>query len=169
MTGQTARDLLIVGLRDAHTMEIQARELMERQSERTGDFPEVQRMLRRHLEETKEQLHRLEECLSRLDASESGLKDTAMSAVANISALGQSMAKDAIIKNSLANSAFEHYEIAVYKSLLALCREAGVDLSGPLRTSLQEEEAMARWIDNHIEDVTLQYVARQESHAAAGA
>ena len=42
MAGQKARDLLIVGLRNAHAMETQARELMERQSERTGDFPKVQ-------------------------------------------------------------------------------------------------------------------------------
>jgi ferritin-like metal-binding protein YciE len=168
MTGKAARDLLIVGLRDAHAMETQARELMERQTERTGDFPEVQRMLRRHLDETKQQLGRLEDCLSRLGESTSSLKDTAMSAAANLIAMAQSMTSDAIIKNALANSAFEHYEIAAYKSLLALCREAGVDLSGPLRASLQEEEHMAEWVDNHIEDVTRQYVER-ESHAAAGA
>jgi ferritin-like metal-binding protein YciE len=166
MTGQTARDLLVAGLREAHAMETQARELMERQSERTGDFPEVQRMLRRHLEETKQQMRRLEDCLSRLGESESNFKDAVMSVAANISAMTQSMASDAIIKNTLANSAFEHYEIAAYKSLLAMCREANVDLSGPLSASLREEEAMAEWVDSHVEDVTRQYVARK-SHAAA--
>lgn len=35
----TARDIYVVGLRNAHAMEIQARELMERQSERLGDYP----------------------------------------------------------------------------------------------------------------------------------
>jgi ferritin-like metal-binding protein YciE len=149
-------------------METPARELMERQSERTGDFPEVQRRLRRHLEETKKQLGRLEDCLSRLNESTSSLKDTAMSAAANLTAMIQSMTSDAIIKNALANSAFEHYEIAAYKSLLALCREAGVNLSGPLRASLQEEEEMAEWVDNHIEDMTLQHIERQ-THATAGA
>ena len=34
---QTAREIFIVGLRNAHAMETQARELMERQSERLGE------------------------------------------------------------------------------------------------------------------------------------
>jgi ferritin-like metal-binding protein YciE len=38
---QTARDIVVVGLRNAHAMEVQARELMERQSERLDDYPEV--------------------------------------------------------------------------------------------------------------------------------
>lgn len=38
---QTARDIFVVGLRNAHAMEIQARELTERQSERLDDYPEV--------------------------------------------------------------------------------------------------------------------------------
>ena len=43
---QTARDVFVVGLRNAHAMEVQARELMERQSERTGEYPEVQAKLK---------------------------------------------------------------------------------------------------------------------------
>ncbi len=166
MAANKARDLLIVGLRNAHAMENQAQELMERQSERTGDFPEVQSALRRHLEETKQQLRRLEDCLSQLGESESTLKDTAMSAMANLTAMGHAMAGDEILKNAFADSAFEHYEIAAYKSLLTLCKHAGIDLSTPLQASLREEEAMAEWIDNRIEDVTLQYLAKEEREAA---
>jgi hypothetical protein len=36
---QTARDIVVVGLRNAHAMEVQARELMEWQSE-LDDYPE---------------------------------------------------------------------------------------------------------------------------------
>src|SRR3954454_15147269 len=60
----TARDIFVVGLRNAHSMEVQARELMERQSERLTDYPEVQAKVRAHLRETEEQLNRLEKCLS---------------------------------------------------------------------------------------------------------
>ena len=35
----TAKDVYVIGLRNAHAMEVQARELMERQSERLGDYP----------------------------------------------------------------------------------------------------------------------------------
>jgi hypothetical protein len=37
----TARDIFLVGPRNAHAMEVQARELMERQSDRLGDYPDV--------------------------------------------------------------------------------------------------------------------------------
>jgi hypothetical protein len=36
---QTAHEIFVVGLRNAHAMEIQARELMERQSERPAIWP----------------------------------------------------------------------------------------------------------------------------------
>jgi ferritin-like metal-binding protein YciE len=49
----TARDIFVVGLRNAHSMEVQARELMERQSERLTDYPEVQAKVRAHLRETE--------------------------------------------------------------------------------------------------------------------
>ena len=162
----TARDLLITGLRNAHAMEVQARELMERQSERTGDFPQIQQRLRQHLQETNQQLHRLEECLRQCGESESTLKDAALSTMGNVMAMAHAVAGDEILKNTFANNAFEHYEIAAYKSLLALCERAGVDLSGPLNISLREEEEMASWIDSHVKDVTLQYLAKEERAAA---
>jgi ferritin-like metal-binding protein YciE len=57
----TARDVFVVGLRNAHAMEVQARELMERQSERLGDYPDVQVKVKEHLAETNQQLKRLEQ------------------------------------------------------------------------------------------------------------
>ena len=58
-----AKNIFIAGLRNAHSMEIQARELMERQSESLEDFPEVQARAASHLAETNAQLGRLEQCL----------------------------------------------------------------------------------------------------------
>jgi ferritin-like metal-binding protein YciE len=166
MAGYTARDLFVTGLKNAHAMENQARELLERQSERTGDFPEVQARLRRHLHETNQQLQRLEHCLRECGESESTLKDTVLSALANLTAATHAAAGDEILKNTFANNAFEHYEIAAYKSLLALCERAGVDAREALQTCLREEEEMAAWIDAHVKDITLQYLAQEERAAA---
>jgi ferritin-like metal-binding protein YciE len=162
----TARDIFVVGLRNAHSMEVQARELMERQSERLTDYPEVQAKVRAHLRETEGQLNRLEQCLSSMGESTSTLKDTAQSVMGNIMALGHSMAGDEILKNTFANNAFEHFEIAAYKSLLTLCGPAGADSSrAMLEQSLKEEEAMAAWVDENVPKVTLAYLERE--HAAA--
>jgi len=168
MASETARELFVVGLRNAHAMENQAHELMERQSERTGDYPETQRRLRDHLRETKEQLTRLEGILERLGESTSTIKDTVLSFGANLAAMGHAMASDEILKNALANNAFEHYEIAAYKSLLALCEKANVPDAAPLlKASLQEEEKMAAWVDSNVEKTTLQYLAHEERARAA--
>jgi ferritin-like metal-binding protein YciE len=163
---QTARDIFVVGLRNAHSMEIQARELMERQSERLDDYPEVKAKVAAHLQETNQQLKRLEQCLEACGESTSTLKDTVQSVAANATAMAHSMAGDEILKNTFANNAFEHFEIAAYKSLLTLCPAAGMDSArAPLETSLKEEERMAAWIDANVAKVTMEYV-RHEQQAA---
>jgi ferritin-like metal-binding protein YciE len=163
----TAGEIFVVGLRNAHAMETQARELMERQSERLDEYPEVKAKVASHLDETNEQLRRLEQCLEACGESTSSLKDTAQSVVANVTAMAHSMAGDEILKNTFANDAFEHYEIAAYKSLLALCRSAGVDTARPLlEASLQEEERMAEWVESNVEKITMEYLAHQQRQAA---
>jgi len=157
-----ARDTFVVGLRNAHAMEIQARELMERQSERLDEYPEVKAKLTAHLQETNEQLKRLEKCLEACGESTSSLKDTAQSMMANVQAMAHATAGDEILKNTFANNAFENFEIAAYKSLLALCTAAGMaEAKGPLETSLKEEQRMASWIDSNVEKVTMEYLSRQ--------
>jgi ferritin-like metal-binding protein YciE len=163
---QTAREIFVVGLRNAHAMEVQARELMERQSEGLDEYPEVKTKVAAHLRETNEQLRRLEQCLEACGESPSSLKDTTQSVAANLTAMAHSMAGDEILKNTFANNAFEHFEIATYKSLLALCPAAGMaSAQAPLETSLKEEERMAAWIDANVAKVTMEYV-RHEQQAA---
>jgi ferritin-like metal-binding protein YciE len=169
MTMNPARDLLVSGLRNAHGMEVQARELMERQCARLDDYPTVQTRLRAHLAETIEQLRRLDKCLAACGETASVIKDTLMSAFANLTAIGHAAADDEILKNTFANAAFEHYEIAAYKSLLILCYQAGMPgLQEPLRQSLGEEQRMAAWLDEHVEEVTLAYLAKKSAGARSG-
>src|SRR3954466_3426288 len=119
-----ARDTFVVGLRNAHAMEIQARELMERQSERTDEYPEVKAKLTEHLAETNAQLQRLEKILESLGETTSTPKDTAQSVMANMMAMAHTVAGDEILKNTFANNAFENFEIAAYRSLLTMCGAA---------------------------------------------
>lgn len=164
---QSAREIFIVGLRNAHAMETQARELMERQVERTSDYPDVQARLRVHLEETERQLLRLEQCLDACGESTSTLKDTAQSLMGNLMAMSHAMAGDEILKNTFANNAFENFEIAAYKSLIALCGTAGEESARPLlEASLKEEERMADWVARNVEKVTLDYLGKEQRAAA---
>jgi ferritin-like metal-binding protein YciE len=147
-------------------MEIQARELMERQSERLTEYPDLRSKLAAHLKETHSQLERLEEILKRLNESPSTLKDTAQSFVANIMAMGHAMAGDEVLKNTFANNAFENFEIAAYRSLLTMAEAAGAgDAMTPLRASLAEEERMAEWVADNVESITKVYINQQRRAA----
>jgi ferritin-like metal-binding protein YciE len=161
-----ARDILIDGLRNAHAMETQARELMERQSERLTDYPDVKARVQAHLRETQGQLERLEQCLSSLGETSSSIKDTAQPFMGNLMAMGHNGRR----RNSqeyFRNNAFEHFEIAAYKSLLTLCGPAGAsNARGLLEQSLKEEEEMASWVDQNIGKVTMDYLNKEERAAA---
>jgi ferritin-like metal-binding protein YciE len=162
MTHQ-ARDVLVVGLRNAHAVESQAIELLERQASALDDYPEVQARIQDHLGETERQLERLEQALEMLKEDTSTIKDTALSALGNFMALANTMAGDAILKNSFAGYSFEHYEIAAYESLLELAEMAGArEIIPLLEETLREERAMANWLGNGIRQVTRQYIQRRE-------
>jgi ferritin-like metal-binding protein YciE len=62
-----------------------------------------------------------------------------MSVVGNLAALGHGAVSDEVVKNRFTNFAFEHYEIASYKSLLTLADLAGHTAGrSALETSLRE-------------------------------
>jgi ferritin-like metal-binding protein YciE len=163
---KNAHDIFVVGLRNAHAMEIQARELLERQSGRLDDYPEVKQKITAHLKETNEQLNRLEQCLEACGEGTSTVKDTTQSVMANVTAMLNATAGDEILKNTFANNAFENFEIAAYKSLIALSEPAGMrGTRALLEASLQEEERMAAWIDGNVEKVTLEFVDHERQAA----
>jgi ferritin-like metal-binding protein YciE len=126
--------------------------------------PDVKAKMIEHLGETKEQIERLDECLDTCGESSSVLKDTAQSAMANSMAMAHAMAGDEILKNTFASNACENFEVAAYKSLLALCDLAGHSGCRPmLEQTLAEEERMANWVASNGEKVTGQYLAKQQS------
>lgn len=157
-----AKDVFITGLRNAHAMETQAHEMMERQSTRLDDYPDVKAKVVSHLAETKVQLERLDQCLESLGESSSAIKDTAQSFMGNMAAMAHTIADDEILKNTFANNAFENFEIAAYRSLLAMTGPAGATTCKPLlEANLREEETMANWIANNVEKVTAAYLAHR--------
>jgi len=149
------REYFVTGARNAHAVEKQAMSLIERQLDRIENYPDVAAMLRRHLEETKEQHERLDRILDQLGESRSVLKDMVLEFGANMQALAHGTADDEILKNTFANLAFENFEIASYKSLICMAQLGGFNqFVSPLQQSLQEEQRMASWIDQNVETVT---------------
>ncbi|WP_406854184.1 ferritin-like domain-containing protein [Alsobacter sp. KACC 23698] len=164
----TIRSEFVTGLRNAHALEKQARQLIERQLERLESYPEVAQALRSHLQETNQQEERIDQLLARFDESRSVIKDAAMQFTANLGAMMHATADDEILKNTFANLAFENFEIASYKSLIAMAKAGGFTQEAQvLEQSLREEQQMASWIDQNVATVTTKYLQLKASGSRA--
>lgn len=164
----TAHDLFVTGLKNAHAMEHQALSIMKPQASRIENYPDVEAQIQKHIAETEGQIARLEQILDTVGADKSSLKDLALSLAGTFAAVGHTVAPDEILKNSMANFAFENFEIAAYKSLLALAEASGNEAAIPdLELNLEEEIQMAEWLDENIELVTLKFASLKEAGETA--
>jgi ferritin-like metal-binding protein YciE len=146
-------------------MEKQALDMMESQSNRLEDYPEVRQRAERHAAETKTQLERLERALHLLGEEPSTLKNLAMRTAANFQGLMHGAVTDEVIKDSITGFAFEHFEIAAYRNLIVMAEHLGhLEIAESCRQSLREEQEMARWLDEHMDDTSAQFMARMGSH-----
>jgi ferritin-like metal-binding protein YciE len=164
----TALEIYLTGLRNAHALEHEAMGIMIRQIERLENYPDLLKRLKSHLKETETQTERLASILKEFDESPSTVKDMGGHMMGSMAALTHALSSDEILKNTMANYAFENFEIAAYKSLIALAeatkQEPHIKL---LEQSLGEEIAMAGWIDENIEKVTLRFLALSEKGKTA--
>jgi ferritin-like metal-binding protein YciE len=158
-TTDAGREVYATGLRNAHALEQQAMQLMERQVERYERYPEVTQRLQQHIRETEQQIARLEELMHGMGTDRSLIKDWATSIMGNLAAIGHSIMPDEILKNTFANLAFENFEVASYMSLIAMAEATGNSGHVPtLRQSLAEEERMATWIRENTPAISLKYL-----------
>lgn len=151
--------LFVTALKNAHSMEKEAQQIISRQLDRLKNYSKVEERLRLHLNETNTQMQRLDDVLAELGTGASGFKDVVTGLVGNMAALGHAPMGDEILKDSFANFAFENFEIAAYNSLFTIAESLGeTGRIGALRASLKEEEAMAAWLAENLADVTNTYM-----------
>ncbi len=153
-----SRENLADWLRDARTMEDLAIETLEKQAGRLDHYPELQARLREHLVETRGQAERLDQCMQRLGASTmaTGPRAEPLPGGEQIAAL---LSGGPVIQSGITGYAFEHFEIATYRSLMAAAAEAGEpEIELVCQENLREEQAMAEWLARRIPDVTRQYL-----------
>jgi ferritin-like metal-binding protein YciE len=108
-SSDSIRNIFITGLENAHALEKEAIQLMQRQVERFENYPEMSDLLRMHIAETEGQIRRLDEMLHIFGADRSLLKDMATQFMANMAAAGHMPMADEVLKNTFANYAFENF------------------------------------------------------------
>ncbi len=167
--GSSMQEIYISGLRNAHALEEQAVQLLSRQVERLEHYPAMTERMRQHIEESRVQQSRLEQILDRLGTSHSSLKDMVTGFMGNMAAISHAVTQDEVLKNSFANFAFEHFEIATYKALLEMSDAVGDGQAAALlRQSLDEEVRMSHWIDQHLPETVRTYMRLESGGRTAG-
>jgi ferritin-like metal-binding protein YciE/ActR/RegA family two-component response regulator len=167
--GDQIHEIYHTGLRNMHALEMTAIELCERQVERLETYPEMKARLQQHHKESQVQAHRLEGILARHQTSSSTLKNTVTSVMGNVAAALHAPAPDEVLKNTFANFAFEHEEIAAYTSLIAMAETVGDQQSLPLlKQSLGEEQSMADFIKGQIVPTTKRFLELTRAGKKAG-
>jgi ferritin-like metal-binding protein YciE len=136
-----ARDL-VKYLADAHAIESQAIQLLERAPKLAGDA-ELEQIYRRHLVETLDQQRMVAERLYALGGSPNKLKDAAMRLGAlNWGTFFQAH-PDTPGKLAAFSYAFEHLEIGGYELLRRVAARAGDEETGRLADTIARQERAA--------------------------
>lgn len=148
-------------LRDAHAMEKQAEEMLEKMSSRLEHYPDLKARLQQHIEETRQQQQMLQQVIDRQDTSSSTMKDMMGKVAAMGQAVGGMFASDEVVKGAISGYVFEQFEIACYTSLIAAAELAGDHEGARVFEQIREQEkAMADWALTHLPDVTEQFMVR---------
>jgi ferritin-like metal-binding protein YciE len=155
----TKQDDLVSWLRDAHAMEASTIDNLERLISHAGRYPEMKARLERHLEGSRQQRTDIEAQLKKLGSDTSTLKDLAMRLTGRIQPLLAGLSSDDMPKNCIAGHAWEHFEIASYRSLEAAAEDLGLtDLRDMCTRFVREEEEMADFFLHHLGAVMRQYL-----------
>jgi len=158
------RKHLVAWLQDAYAMEQKAVEILSRQADRIENYPELDQRIAQHLQETRWQAEQIESCLEQMGEDTSMLKTGLGKVVGNLAGMGTMFTDDEIMKDTLANSVFEHMEIASYKIIIAAAEQIGESRVAQIcREILAQEEAMAEWLDEHIPETTATFLSRDSA------
>ncbi len=157
----TDKETLASMLAEAWEMERKTIEVLEDRADRIRNHPEVVDRFKKHIKETSWQIAQLEHALKQLGAEPDASRSSSLAEVGVLLASGD------VIRNSIANSAFERFEMAVYSRLVAAAEQSGeYETARISATIMRQEEAMAEWLEEHLAQTPLVYLMFDEINAA---
>jgi ferritin-like metal-binding protein YciE len=130
-------------------------QVLEHQVKDAKDYPQIQARIQQHLEQTRRHADLVEGCVKRLGGSTSTLKTGFATLFGQFQALSTGPAEDEMMKNALTDFAAENFEIASYKALIIAAQTVGDQETATVcQQILQDEQEMARWLDENLPMVT---------------
>lgn len=158
---------LLKWLQDAYAMEQEAETMMKAMASRIQNYPHLAARIGQHVLETQQQAASLRECIEALGGSVPTAKGLFASMTAAIHAAGNTLMEDEVVKSIGISFGFENTEIASYRALvIAAERAAAPDIAAVCGQILQEEIAMARWLEEHQDSLVGAFLNRDETPGA---
>jgi ferritin-like metal-binding protein YciE len=160
---QTMEDLFLAGLKEVYYVEQQIVEALPKMA-KAVESEDLRHAFEHHLEETRQQVKRLEEAFKSCDEKPKTAKCPAIDALIQEGEHIIKNIKDAEVLSAglLAGAqTVEHYEISRYGTLCAWAKELGYDDIAELLTETLQEEKNA--------DQTLTKIAEQNANKRAAA
>lgn len=157
----TDKEKLASMLAEAWTMEKRTIEILEIRADRIRNHPEVVERFKRHIKESSWQIAQIEAGLKQLGVESCRPESSGLADVGCLLASGE------VIRNSIANSAFERFEMAVYSRIADAAEQAGEhEIARTASTIMRQEETMAEWLEEHLPQTPLVYLMFDEINAA---
>jgi ferritin-like metal-binding protein YciE len=151
-------------LRDAHAMEEQAETLLKGEIGRIKNYPELTQRLEQELKKTLAQQEQVKQCLTRLDAKHSTVKDIG----AKLLGVGQDLSgifvSDEVVKGVLSLYVFTHMGICSYRMLAEAAAIAEDEQTRQICERLMKsKEEFAAWLMDFVPRVTREFLQRSDS------
>lgn len=164
MSLKSLQDLYIEELKDIYSAEKQLVQALPRMARAASD-PELQQAFERHLDQTKEQVDRLESIFTDLERSPRGKKCKGMAGLVEegkemIDEDGEPDVKDAGLIS--AAQRVEHYEISAYGTARAFAEELGFDKHAKLLQKTLDEEGETDKLLTRLAEARVNRSAEQE-------
>lgn len=160
-TTEATMDLYLTGLRNQHAVETQAIGTIQNQLPRMEPYPALHAQMKADKEHSTEQAARLDRLLERHGTSKSLAKEAVTGTVATVAGFVHALSSDEVLKDVLSAVGFKAYEAGSYTVLIALAEAAGAtDDHAILRQSLNEEQEMGEWLEDHLPGFVRAYLTQ---------
>ncbi len=156
------KEQLISWLNDAYAMEEQITKVLENHAKDAKDHPTLQARLQQHLEETRRHADLDKQMIQQLGGETSSLKSGISGMMGRMQGMTTALASDELVKDAISDYSTETFEIASYRALIAAAKQAQEpQIIEVCERIIQEEIAMANFLDRTLPMVVQEYMANQ--------
>jgi len=158
------KEILTTWLNNAYAMEKSMVKTLKAHADdaREWDLMELADELEQHVNDTELQANRLKDAIEKLGGDVSKLKEESAELSGIMQGVMNEMTGDKVVKNTIAEHAAEHFEMATYMAIARAAENCGEDEVAEMAKSiLEEEKSSGEELEQELNMVVDAYMDRQ--------